>query len=264
MRTAEHLNCYAVLGLPAEASVEQIKERYRQIAHKLHPDVNNGNPIASREFIQITDAYKILIDPQSRRQHDVRLQEIKRQAEEQQKWNEARKILAQWQQQKVAGTSVLETNASAHEADNARSPYYQPHHMRQKRRQVKKVCAVLLLLVVSWFSFSLLKAGYEFLYIQLLPASIPDDILVSRANSVSVGDSVIEVFHTLKVAPMSVWRDDLQGECAKPPKTEREAESMAQRCRLHRVIYDVRGDGDTRLCFHFAKGKLTRISSYSP
>lgn len=61
---------YDVLGVPRDASEEEIKRTYRKLARELHPDVN-GDPGAEQRFKQVTAAYDILKDPAKRRQYDL-------------------------------------------------------------------------------------------------------------------------------------------------------------------------------------------------
>jgi hypothetical protein len=52
---------YKILGLPATASVEDIKKAYRNKARLYHPDINSS-PNAKEMFISITEAYEFLLD----------------------------------------------------------------------------------------------------------------------------------------------------------------------------------------------------------
>jgi molecular chaperone DnaJ len=61
---------YAVLGVTSEASGEDIKRAYRQLARELHPDVN-ADPQAEQRFKEITAAYDTLSDPAKRRRYDT-------------------------------------------------------------------------------------------------------------------------------------------------------------------------------------------------
>ncbi|HQD89819.1 MAG TPA: molecular chaperone DnaJ, partial [Syntrophomonadaceae bacterium] len=61
---------YEVLGLSRDASAEEIKKAYRQLARKYHPDVNREDPNASEKFKEISEAYEILSDPQKRAAYD--------------------------------------------------------------------------------------------------------------------------------------------------------------------------------------------------
>jgi curved DNA-binding protein CbpA len=60
---------YAVLGLSEDATDEAIRSVYRQLARTFHPDVN-ADPAAVEHFREITDAYVVLSDPESRRRYD--------------------------------------------------------------------------------------------------------------------------------------------------------------------------------------------------
>jgi molecular chaperone DnaJ len=57
---------YAILGVPRDASAEQIKRAYRKLARELHPDVN-PDAAAQQRFQDVTAAYEVLTDPQKRR-----------------------------------------------------------------------------------------------------------------------------------------------------------------------------------------------------
>ena len=60
---------YALLGVEADATKEQIKKAYRTLAKQYHPDVNNS-PDATDRFREITEAYDTLTDPDRRRRYD--------------------------------------------------------------------------------------------------------------------------------------------------------------------------------------------------
>jgi molecular chaperone DnaJ len=61
---------YAILGVPRDASAEQIKRAYRKLARELHPDVN-PDAEAQQRFQNITAAYEVLTDPQKRQIVDL-------------------------------------------------------------------------------------------------------------------------------------------------------------------------------------------------
>lgn len=60
---------YAILGVPRDATIQEIQRAYRRLAHRYHPDVSH-DPDAERTFKQITQAYRVLADPARRRQYD--------------------------------------------------------------------------------------------------------------------------------------------------------------------------------------------------
>lgn len=53
-----------------KASVDEIKQAYREQAKKYHPDINSSNASAEERFKDINEAYKVLSDPHSRRKYD--------------------------------------------------------------------------------------------------------------------------------------------------------------------------------------------------
>jgi molecular chaperone DnaJ len=61
---------YEILGVPRDASADDIKRAYRQLARQHHPDVN-GDPAAEQRFKEIAGAYEILSDPDKRRRYDT-------------------------------------------------------------------------------------------------------------------------------------------------------------------------------------------------
>ncbi len=67
---AAFIDYYKVLGLTRNASEEDIKKAYRKLARKYHPDVNQGNPEANKQFQQINEANEVLSDPESRKKYD--------------------------------------------------------------------------------------------------------------------------------------------------------------------------------------------------
>ena len=60
---------YKVLGVERNASDEQIKQAYRRLAKKYHPDLNPGDEAAARKMKEINAAYEQIKNPQSARQH---------------------------------------------------------------------------------------------------------------------------------------------------------------------------------------------------
>lgn len=62
-------NYYAVLSLPSDAELDEIKRAYRTMALKYHPDVCK-EPGAEERFKIINEAYTILRDPKSRARYD--------------------------------------------------------------------------------------------------------------------------------------------------------------------------------------------------
>jgi len=70
MTTETPLDCYAVLGVPRDATLRQVKAAYRKLAKRHHPDACLGDPEAAARLRDITDAYTILSDPVLRQAYD--------------------------------------------------------------------------------------------------------------------------------------------------------------------------------------------------
>lgn len=61
---------YAILGVPRDASQEEIKKAYRRLARQYHPDTNPGNKAAEEKFKEIQEAYEVLSNPETRAKYD--------------------------------------------------------------------------------------------------------------------------------------------------------------------------------------------------
>ncbi len=62
---------YEVLGVPRDADQKAVKDAFRQLALKYHPD-RNKEPGASERFKEIAEAYAVLSDPNKRAEYDAR------------------------------------------------------------------------------------------------------------------------------------------------------------------------------------------------
>ncbi len=61
---------YAILGVPASATQDELKKKYRSLASKHHPDKNPNDPKAADTFKSISEAYTTLGDAAKRKQYD--------------------------------------------------------------------------------------------------------------------------------------------------------------------------------------------------
>lgn len=61
---------YKILGVPENASVDEIKKVYRKLAKKYHPDFNPNNKSAEEKFKEVSEAYAVLSDANARARYD--------------------------------------------------------------------------------------------------------------------------------------------------------------------------------------------------
>jgi len=61
---------YQILGVSRTASEKEIKQAYRRLARKLHPDLNPGDKSAEARFKEINAAYEVLSSPEKRKKYD--------------------------------------------------------------------------------------------------------------------------------------------------------------------------------------------------
>ena len=64
---------YYFLGIPQNASAEDIKKAYRKLSLKYHPDKNENDDYFSDRFKEVKEAYETLTDPQRKRIYDQNL-----------------------------------------------------------------------------------------------------------------------------------------------------------------------------------------------
>ena len=62
---------YAVLGVPRNATQDQIKKAYRDLARRHHPDMNRGDKKSEEKFKEIQHAYETLSDPEKKKTYDM-------------------------------------------------------------------------------------------------------------------------------------------------------------------------------------------------
>jgi DnaJ-class molecular chaperone len=62
---------YEVLGVAKTATPEEIRKAYRQLAKKLHPDLNPGDKRAEERFKEVSVANDLLSDPEKRKRYDA-------------------------------------------------------------------------------------------------------------------------------------------------------------------------------------------------
>ncbi|ARP49518.1 MULTISPECIES: molecular chaperone DnaJ [Caproicibacterium] len=67
---AEKKDYYEVMGVPKNASEEEIKKAYHKLAKKYHPDLHPGDKIAEAKFKELNEAYEVLSSKEKRARYD--------------------------------------------------------------------------------------------------------------------------------------------------------------------------------------------------
>lgn len=67
----DYKDYYQILGVSKNATEKEIKQAYRKLARKHHPDLNPNNKAAAEKFKEINEANDVLSDPQKRRKYDT-------------------------------------------------------------------------------------------------------------------------------------------------------------------------------------------------
>ncbi len=71
------MDYYRVLGVPEQADENQIKQAYRKLAKKYHPDLNPDNLVAEEKFKSVVEAYEVLGDAAKRKEYDLERAKIR-------------------------------------------------------------------------------------------------------------------------------------------------------------------------------------------
>ena len=70
MATTEKRDYYEILGIPRNATIDDIKKAYRRLALQHHPDKNPNDPEAEEKFKEAAEAYGVLSDDDKRARYD--------------------------------------------------------------------------------------------------------------------------------------------------------------------------------------------------
>ncbi len=66
------MDYYKILGVSEQAEEEQIKQAYRRLAKKYHPDLNPNDSEAEEKFKNVVEAYETLGDTDKRKEYDLK------------------------------------------------------------------------------------------------------------------------------------------------------------------------------------------------
>lgn len=66
------MDYYKILGVSEQAEEEQIKQAYRRLAKKYHPDLNPNDSEAEEKFKNVVEAYETLGDADKRKEYDLK------------------------------------------------------------------------------------------------------------------------------------------------------------------------------------------------
>ena len=61
---------YNILGVPKEATTDEIRKAYRKLALRYHPDKTKADKAANEKFVEINEANQVLSDPEKRKKYD--------------------------------------------------------------------------------------------------------------------------------------------------------------------------------------------------
>src|SRR5258708_12846137 len=70
MATTAKQDYYELLGVSRKAAQKEIRQAYRKLARKYHPDLNPGDKSSEEKFKQVQEAYDVLSDAKKRQMYD--------------------------------------------------------------------------------------------------------------------------------------------------------------------------------------------------
>jgi len=110
----DFVDYYKILGIDKSATPKDIKNAYRKLARKHHPDLNPNDKEAKRNFQQINEANEVLSDPEKRKKFDQYGKD----------WQHAEEFEKQKQYQQQSGGS-RETRNSGAQSEGSFSEFFE-------------------------------------------------------------------------------------------------------------------------------------------
>lgn len=108
----EYKDYYKILGVDRDASQDEIKKAFRNLARKYHPDMNKGDKGSEEKFKEINEAHEVLSDPDKRQKYD--------------------QFGSHWQQYSRAGGQPEDFNWGAWQTGQPRGGGYQTRRVTQE------------------------------------------------------------------------------------------------------------------------------------
>lgn len=175
---------YDVLGVPRNATFEQIKKAYREQIKFFHPDVFDGPPeVAEIKTRQLNEAYFVLSDPERRRNYDAYLftQDQQRKAEEQKRKEKEDK---ERQEKEAWEKAQRETEESWSKENKAAAEEHKKRKEKQKkpRKASVVVLLILFLLSTSWAVYATYLIGVERFAAQSEIEALKGEYEIVKAN----------------------------------------------------------------------------------
>jgi hypothetical protein len=189
-------NFYSILEVSPRAGAEEIREAYKRLARRWHPDRNPGDHHAEEQIKLINEAYAVLRDPLRRRLHDV--------------------LLAQGADVRAAGRASERmrppggTQRADHPVD-ARAAGWGPSRLRLLPWELVAIRWLLLSstwlftrlhvqLMSGWFWLGLMAAGAA-LFLLMWPASLAVVILLILLAGALQASLLIYIYVRIKLGP---------------------------------------------------------------
>lgn len=135
---------YAVLSVDRQATVDEIRARFQELARTKHPDLFQGEDKAQAEaeFQGITEAFNILTNPERRRRHDLELFEPESQTQSMTRTQLARVYLQRgikaYKEKNYFEAAENFDRATTTEPDNPQAWYYLALTCMQQRRWLSR------------------------------------------------------------------------------------------------------------------------------